>query len=43
MLKVSRESKRIDEILSILNEEERQQLHERLNKVLAGVKNTYSR
>ena len=38
MLKVSRESKRIDEILSILNEEERQQLHATLNKILAELK-----
>ena len=38
MLKISRESKTIDEILSILNEEERQQLHATLNKVLAELK-----
>jgi DNA-binding MarR family transcriptional regulator len=38
MLKISRESKTIDEILSILNEEERQQLHATLNKVLADLK-----
>jgi DNA-binding MarR family transcriptional regulator len=38
MLKISRESKTIDEILSILNEEERQQLHSTLNKVLTELK-----
>jgi predicted Zn-ribbon and HTH transcriptional regulator len=38
MLKISRESKTIDEILSILNEGERQQLYSTLNKVLAELK-----
>ena len=38
MLKISRESENIDEILSILNEDERQQLYLTLNKILAELK-----
>ena len=38
MLKISRESETIDHILSILNEDERQQLYSTLNKILAELK-----